>query len=236
MSRRLTVSECPNCGAPVSADDLTEPVPECNFCHTALPFVDDRDSLPVPAFAHQLPPFPPGRRSHVGRTILIVTGSVVLLVLLLALVGALTAKSAGGPSLSPGSRIEVGYDIRLTSPSHAGFSFVVPSGYVEFKGACVNGGKSVDFRVAIPRATITVAADDAGWLPTADATSGTGFQGAGEVPPVCGTGGIRIDEDSLSLTTTTPHAEAGQAIAIRWHWKSDGQSGGPWEGPFDDSL
>jgi hypothetical protein len=235
MSRRLSVTECPNCGAPVGADDAAEPVPECNFCHTALPYVDDAPPpRPVP---HPLPPYPPGRRSHVGRTIAIVTSAVVLVVVLLVVIAALHGNATGSaPALASGARIEVGYDIRLTGSGHPGFAFQVPSGHVQFKGACVNGGKSVQFQVDLPAATITVPAGDTSWLPTADATSAAGFQGVSTVPAVCGSGGVRVDSDSISLTTTTPNAEAGQAIAVRWHWKSGGQSGGPWEGPFDDTL
>lgn len=231
MSRRLAVTECPNCGAPVDAGDLAEPVPECNFCHTALPFTDDPPAAP--------PAGPLPRRRRRARPLALVTGAVLLAVAVLSLVIAAShggGGTSGAPALTAGARIEVGYGVRLTNPSHPAFSFAVPRGYVELKGACVNGGKSVQFRVALPRATITVPAGDTGWFPTGDATSAAGFQGVGTVPAACGSGGISVDDDSISLTTTTPNADAGQPIAIRWHWRSGGQSGGSWEGPFDDRL
>jgi hypothetical protein len=42
MTRRVTVTECPACGAPVDARELTEgETPACAFCHAPLPFLDD---------------------------------------------------------------------------------------------------------------------------------------------------------------------------------------------------
>jgi hypothetical protein len=51
MSKRIAVSECPNCGAPVDASSITDPDnPSCRFCHTLLPVEEDPKPLDIPTF------------------------------------------------------------------------------------------------------------------------------------------------------------------------------------------
>jgi outer membrane protein assembly factor BamB len=49
MSNRITVSECPNCGAPIDPSAIADSAnPSCPFCHTALPV--EQDPPPAPVF------------------------------------------------------------------------------------------------------------------------------------------------------------------------------------------
>src|SRR5579871_1271158 len=102
MSRRVTVTECPNCGAPVVAAELTGPVPECHFCHAALPEVEERPPVRIPHPPAHPPPLPL-RRGRSGRRVAVLAAAVVVpaavLVVVLAAVG---GSPSGAPALTPG--------------------------------------------------------------------------------------------------------------------------------------
>lgn len=84
MTRRVSVSECPNCGAPVDPSAIGDPDnPACPFCHAVLPLEPAPVAPPPPPYAPFQQPFTPApptfatpysrrRRGGVGVALLIV--------------------------------------------------------------------------------------------------------------------------------------------------------------------
>ena len=257
MTRRISVSECPNCGAPVEArvvDDGADP--QCQFCHVALPTVDD--SPPPPTFTQRAPsdggfqfqsfssaPPPP---SYVRRTkakvvawviFAVVVAAVAAVVPLVTVHNTSTASSGStGTSTAdlalPGSSLSVGYDLRLLGHNKA-VSVGIPSGDVAFTGTCFSTGKTVHFKVSFPVTHISVPAHSNAWYPSANPTSGSVYQKVASFPDLCGPGGLVVIDDSVSVTTSTPDADTGTPLDMRWHWRGEG-SNGAWEGPVTGTL
>lgn len=99
MAKHITVTDCPNCGAPVDPRAIGDPDnPSCPFCHTLLPVA--ADPVPVQVFTPFTPmgsgligtPFVPQRRRRglvitVVGLVIVTTLAAVAVPLLLAPVG-----------------------------------------------------------------------------------------------------------------------------------------------------
>jgi outer membrane protein assembly factor BamB len=108
MSKRIIVTECPQCGAPVSPQLIADPDnPSCPFCHTILPTAAERPR-PVAVTSQPYAPAPaaarPGRHRGVAASVLVVF--LVAIGVLVALVAEHAGTLAGG----------AGGDYRIAGP------------------------------------------------------------------------------------------------------------------------
>ena len=116
MAPRITVSECPNCGAPVDPTKVEDPnSPACPFCRTILPTAPDRPPAPVFTYTDYSSVQAPIARSmrRAGRFWLIFTVVVVLVSvgLPIALPLLLKNSSGGGGSAGGGSPSSPNYTL-----------------------------------------------------------------------------------------------------------------------------
>ena len=98
----------------------------------------------------------------------------------------------GDLKVSPGTRLEAGYDFTVPG-SHASFSLTVGTPRVVFAVACVSGAtpSARTFRVSMPARTYRVTSDQ--WYPSGDQSSPLAYQGSIAVPDLCGGGQLRLD-------------------------------------------
>ncbi len=99
----------------------------------------------------------------------------------------------GDLKVSPGTRLEVGYDFTLPG-NHASFSLTVSTPRVVFAVACLSGTtpSARTFTVAMPARTYRVTSDQ--WYPSGDQSSPLAYQGSITVPDLCGGGQLRLDQ------------------------------------------
>ena len=99
----------------------------------------------------------------------------------------------GDLKVSPGTRLEVGYDFTVPG-NHASFSLTVSSPRVVFAVACLSGAtpSAPTFTVAMPSRAYRVTSDQ--WYPSGDQTSVLAYQGSIAVPDLCGGGQLRLDQ------------------------------------------
>jgi hypothetical protein len=98
MTRRVDVSTCPNCGAPIDPDSITNPDnPSCPFCHAVLPL-----EPPPPVEVHETvyTPSPPtsrhARRARSSRVKWFLGGIVAVFLIGVYIFGSIV-KPAGPP-------------------------------------------------------------------------------------------------------------------------------------------
>jgi hypothetical protein len=99
----------------------------------------------------------------------------------------------GDLKVSPGTRLEVGYDFTVPG-NHASFSLTVSTPRVVFAVACLSGAtpSARTFTVAMPARTYRVTSDQ--WYPSGDQSSLLAYQGSVAVPDLCGGGQLRLDQ------------------------------------------
>jgi outer membrane protein assembly factor BamB len=141
MSKRIAVSECPNCCAPVDTSSIADPDnPSCPFCHTLLPVHEDPRPLEIPTFPAStgFPRLTRGSGSFkalIMAVVLVLVGVAVLLPIVLALGSRSTPQSAGttGGTTGTGNTGDTGADynldgsVLLASSSASGDAYVVAS-------------------------------------------------------------------------------------------------------------
>ena len=91
MSARISVRECPECGAPINPQAITDPNnPVCPFCKTALPVTPDSEGAAVAALftsgtafrtATTATPFR-SKRGYVGAAVVLVIFAVVVVLVI----------------------------------------------------------------------------------------------------------------------------------------------------------
>ena len=99
----------------------------------------------------------------------------------------------GDLKVSPGTRLEVGYD--FTAPGNqASFSLTVSTPRVIFAVACLSGAtpSARTFTVPMPARTYRVTSDL--WYPSGDQSSLLTYEGSIAVPDLCGGGQLRLDQ------------------------------------------
>jgi hypothetical protein len=99
----------------------------------------------------------------------------------------------GDLKVSPGTRLEVGYDFTVPG-NHASFSLTVTTPRVVFAVACLSGAapSARTVIVAMPDRTYRVTSDQ--WYPSGDQSSLLPYQGSIAVPDLCGGGQLRLDQ------------------------------------------
>lgn len=99
----------------------------------------------------------------------------------------------GDLKVSPGTRLEVGYDFTVPG-NHASFSLTVSTPRVVFAVACLSGAtpSARTFTVAMPDRTYQVTTDQ--WYPSGDQSSLLAYQGWIAVPDLCSGGQLRLDQ------------------------------------------
>jgi hypothetical protein len=99
----------------------------------------------------------------------------------------------GDLKVSPGTRLEVGYDFTVPG-NHASFSLTVSTPRVVFAVACLSGAtpSARTFTVAMPARTYRVTSDQ--WYPSGDQSSLMVYQRSIAVPDLCGGGQLRLDQ------------------------------------------
>jgi hypothetical protein len=99
----------------------------------------------------------------------------------------------GDLKVSPGTRLEAGYDFTVPG-NHASFSLTVSTPRVVFAVACVSGAtpSARTFTVSMPARTYRVTSDQ--WYPNGDQNSPLAYQGSIAVPSLCGGGQLRLDQ------------------------------------------
>jgi hypothetical protein len=99
----------------------------------------------------------------------------------------------GDLKVSPGTRLEVGYDFTVPG-NHASFSLTVSTPRVVFAVACLSGAtpSARTFTIPMPARTYRVTSDQ--WYPSGDQSSLLADQGSIAVPDLCGGGQLRLDQ------------------------------------------
>jgi hypothetical protein len=99
----------------------------------------------------------------------------------------------GDLKVSPGTRLEVGYDFTVPG-DHASFSLTVSTPRVVFAVACLSGAtpSARTFTIAMPARAYRVTSDQ--WYPSGDQGSLLVYQGSIAVPDLCGGGQLRLDQ------------------------------------------
>jgi len=110
----------------------------------------------------------------------------------------------GALKVSPGKKIKAGYDFSLPTNKKP-FTVMFSEGKVVFKVKCVSGKPPLEptFTVTLPNQSYAVT--NANWYPSGNQSSPLVYQGERAVPPLCGTGQLRLAEGGTFSARLTVH-------------------------------